>query len=98
MKPGANCKRPNLLLFPRPAAAPVSAEDLRRNSRLLLELGEIRVELEHEQRLLANDWMRWKKRIKSAKEERNALLEGLARGAKLASIACMLLLREIVAG
>lgn len=84
MKPGKSSASGKLLPFPPRPPEPVDAETLRRNSRLLLELADIELEMKSERRTWVRDWTRWKKLKKQATTERNLLLERLARGAKVA--------------
>lgn len=74
----------NLRSFPPRPPQPVDAEDLRRNSRRLLELEAIREDLRAQQTALNDDLMRLRRLTEIAKRERRVLMIRLARGAQLA--------------
>jgi hypothetical protein len=74
----------NLRWFPPPTLEPVSLEDLRRNTRLLLEVQNIERQIEKRMKTLTDKSARLKKLKIEIKTERKSLLERIARGAEVA--------------
>lgn len=79
-----NSASTNLLSFPPRPPEPVDAEQLRANSRELLEIEALEAGIQAERRLLHEEALRLKRLKEFAKKERRTLLERLARGAQLA--------------
>lgn len=77
-------KGSNLCPFPPRPPEPVDAEQLRQNSRELLEIEALEMEIQHRRETLTRQSMRLKRIKESAKKERRTLMERLARGAQLA--------------